>query len=103
MPKDVTTGVHKDIHVSTGVIMNVHEDAGGRPLMCDITGVPNILWTANGVFKNVFVENMNVHACLMDASEYSDGVYGRNFVKWWTSKRAVIGFQMKYIGLPQII
>ena len=64
MHKDVTTDVHKNIHVFTVVTMNLHEDAGGRPQMCDITGVPKILWKTNGVFKNVFVEHVDVHGCL---------------------------------------
>lgn len=78
VPKDFTTDAHKDIRgryltlqfvsyklgASTVVTINVHEDAGGHSQMCDITGVPKISWTANGVFKDVFVENVGVHGCL---------------------------------------
>ena len=82
MTKDVTTDVHKNISVSTVVTMNVHEDTGGRPQMCDITGVPKILWPANNVFKKRLCRKcgrpwmprwMSVNI-LME-------VYGRNFVK----------------------
>ena len=64
MPRDVAKDVHNDIHVSTVIKMNVHEDAGGRPQMCDITGVPKILWTANGVIKKLFCRKRGRHGCL---------------------------------------
>ena len=37
---------------------------------------------------------------MMDASEYPDGGLGTELcTEWWTSKGAMIGFHIEYIGL----